>query len=114
MGAAAAVVEKGGRMKRSLWNDVAWRCLPIIAVLVLAGCAGPNPLVGTMGRSGVAGFWSGLWHGMICPIAFGISLFNHAFTMYEVHNNGNWYNLGFMLGAGAWGILGGRSSSSSK
>jgi len=79
--------------------------------LLIAGCAGPNPIAGTAGAHGVAGFWSGLWHGMICPIAFVISLFNHAVSMYEVHNNGNWYNFGFILGAGAWGILGGRRSS---
>jgi hypothetical protein len=42
---------------------------------------------------------------MICPIAFVISLFDHRYSMYEVHNNGAWYNFGFLLGAGAWGIL---------
>ena len=78
--------------------------------LLVAGCAGPNPVVGTAGAHGIAGFWSGLWHGMICPIAFVISLFNHGVSMYEAHNNGNWYNFGFILGAGAWGILGGRKS----
>lgn len=100
------------------WKRVAWRCLPLLAIVLLAGCAGPNPLIGTPGRSGVAGFWSGLWHGLICPIAFVISLFNHAFTIYEVHNNGNWYNGGFILGAGAWGVLRGspksRGSSTSR
>jgi len=88
-----------------------WHSLLLVAVLVLAGCAGSNPLVGTTGRSGVAGFWSGFWHGLICPIAFLISLFNHAFSIYEVHNNGNWYNACFILGAGAWGILRGGSRS---
>ncbi len=80
----------------------------VAIALALTSCAGPNPLVGTAGKFGVAGFWSGLWHGMICPIAFVISLLDHRFTMYEVHNNGAWYNLGFLLGAGAWGILRGR------
>jgi len=79
--------------------------------LLLVGCAGENPLVGTFGRSGVAGFWSGIWHGMICPVAFMISLFNHSISIYEVHNSGTWYNAGFMLGAGAWGMFGIRSSS---
>ena len=76
-------------------------------VFLLSGCAGENPLAGTSGTHGVAGFWSGLWHGMICPIAFVISLFNHGVSMYEVHNSGGWYNFGFILGAGAWGVLGG-------
>lgn len=84
--------------------------LAALALLVVSGCAGPNPLVGTVGSRGVAGFWAGIWHGMICPIAFAISLFNHRVAMYEVHNNGGWYNLGFIVGAGAWGILGHSSS----
>jgi hypothetical protein len=45
---------------------------------------------------------------MICPIAFVISIFNSRVTMYEVHNSGAWYNGGFILGAGAWGLLRGK------
>lgn len=26
-------------------------------------------------------------------------------NIYEVANNGNWYNFGFLLGVGSWGIL---------
>jgi hypothetical protein len=36
--------------------------------------------------------------GLISPITFIVSLFNDNVNIYEVHNNGNWYNLGFMLG----------------
>lgn len=53
----------------------------------------------------MAGFWSGLWHGVVCPIAFVTSLFRRDISIYEVHNNGGWYNLGFVFGAGAWGLL---------
>jgi uncharacterized spore protein YtfJ len=75
--------------------------LLVLLVLVLAGCAaGANPGVGTAGESGhIAGFWLGLWHGVIAPITFVISLFKDGVNVYEVHNNGNWYNLGFVLGA---------------
>jgi hypothetical protein len=71
------------------------------AVLLLSACAaGPNPEVGTaMDGGSVAGFWRGLWHGIISPIAFIVSLFNDGVNVYEVHNNGNWYNFGFVLGA---------------
>ena len=31
------------------------------------------------------------------PIRFLISLFNDNINIYEVNNNGNWYNFGFML-----------------
>ena len=89
------------------------RLAVIVALaLLLSGCAGSNPLLGTPGRHGVAGFWPGLWHGLICPIAFVISLFNSKFSIYEVHNSGAWYDAGFILGAGAWGLL--RSNSSSR
>jgi hypothetical protein len=67
---------------------------------LLAGCAaGPNQLVKTAGPQGkAAGFWLGLWHGLIAPVTFIISLFSKSVTMYEVHNNGGWYNFGFLLG----------------
>ncbi len=72
----------------------------LVAVLILAGCAaGANPTVGVPGADGEsAGFWSGLWHGIITPVTFVISLFSDNVNIYEVHNNGNWYNLGFMIG----------------
>jgi hypothetical protein len=70
--------------------------------LVAAACAaGTNPEVGMAAEGGdVAGFWLGLWHGIIAPITFLISLFSDGVNLYEVHNNGNWYDLGFVLGAG--------------
>ena len=89
----------------------------IILALVLTACAaGANPSVGVPPGGGpVAGFWLGLWHGIISPITFLISLFNKSVNLYEVHNDGNWYNFGFVLGAGilfGGGFLGmGRSGS---
>jgi hypothetical protein len=79
--------------------------------LLLSGCAGRNPLTGVAEGDNLAGFWWGLVQGMICPIAFVVSLFNPDVSIYEVHNSGAWYNAGFIIGAGAWGILsrGGRS-----
>ncbi|MGA7280356.1 MAG: hypothetical protein WBZ40_01105 [Acidimicrobiia bacterium] len=74
----------------------------VLLVLVLAACAaGANPEVGAAAEGGdVAGFWLGLWHGVIAPITFVISLFTDNVNLYEVHNNGNWYDFGFVLGAG--------------
>jgi hypothetical protein len=61
--------------------------------------ATPNELVNTPTEKGtVAGFWHGLWHGFIFPIAFFMSLFNKRIGLYESHNNGGWYNFGFLLG----------------
>ncbi len=66
----------------------------------LAGCAaGVNP---NAGGAGAAGFWLGLWQGFIAPIAFVVSLFNHAVGIYEVHNSGGWYDFGFLAGISAF------------
>jgi len=47
----------------------------------------------------------GLWHGVIAPVTFFVSLFTDHVNVYEVHNSGNWYDFGFVLGAGI--LLGG-------
>lgn len=57
------------------------------------------------------GFWMGLWHGCIAPFTFLLSLIVDNIEMYDINNNGNWYNFGFVLGAG---ILFGGSGSSAK
>ncbi len=87
--------------------------LVVLAMVTLAGCvAGPNPAVNTPNEEGhVAGFWQGLWHGIIAPVTFIISLFSPTVHVFEVHNDGNWYVFGFLLGLTAiWGG-GGRASS---
>jgi len=93
--------------------------LLLFVVLFMTACAaGPNELVHTVNPGGeIAGFWMGLWHGLIAPITFIVSLFNCDVGIYELHNNGGWYNFGFVLGlmtifSGSHGA--GRRSSSSK
>ena len=83
-----------------------------VCLMVLTGCAaGPNPAVDTANEEGsIAGFWLGLWHGMIAVITWIISLFSSNVHFYEVHNNGGWYNFGFLLGIGA--LLGGGTGAS--
>ncbi|HSE71104.1 MAG TPA: hypothetical protein VLA97_10130 [Nocardioidaceae bacterium] len=71
----------------------------VLVVLLVAGCApGPNEMAGTGGTADEAGFWLGLWQGMITPVTFLISLFRDDVNIYEVNNNGNWYDFGFMIG----------------
>lgn len=68
-----------------------------IALLTLSACAaGPNEMVDT--GPDPAGFWLGLWQGIISPITFLISLFTSEVNIYEVQSNGNWYDFGFILG----------------
>ena len=69
----------------------------VLALLILSACAaGPNELVDT--GPDPAGFWLGLWQGLISPITFVISLFTSEVNIYEVQNNGNWYDFGYVLG----------------
>jgi hypothetical protein len=80
-----------------------------LLLVILAGCApGPNELAGA-NTGKAAGFWLGLWQGIIAPVTFVVSLFNKNVQMYEVHNSGNWYNLGFLLGMSI--VLGGGGAS---
>ncbi|NND72859.1 MAG: hypothetical protein HKN43_14875, partial [Rhodothermales bacterium] len=75
--------------------------LAILFVVLLSGCApGPNELSGSPGSSGeIAGFWLGIWHGFIMLFTFIASLFSDSVSVYEAHNTGAWYNLGFVFGA---------------
>jgi hypothetical protein len=105
--------------------------LGLMALLVLTACApgsdievdtpdtivltmpGPNPQLNEPDANGrLAGVAQGLWHGLIAPVTAIGSFFNPAMQMYEVHNNGQEYNLGFLIGVALvfllLGILGGR------
>ena len=93
--------------------------LPAILLIAMAGCApgsdvevnvpattielntpGPNPELNEPAPNGnVAGILQGLWHGLIAPVTLVMSFFNENVQMYEVHNNGKEYNLGFLFGA---------------
>ena len=74
--------------------------LAFLAALLTAACAaGENPQMGIpLEGDAIAGFWTGLWHGLITPITFIISLFTDTVNVYEVANNGNWYDFGVVFG----------------
>jgi hypothetical protein len=60
---------------------------------------GPNPLLNKPDSEGrTASVWLGVWHGLISPATLVMSFINPATQMYEVHNDGNLYNLGFLIG----------------
>lgn len=44
-----------------------------------------------------AGFFNGVIHGWIAPLSLILSFFKDNITMYEVHNTGFWYELGFYM-----------------
>jgi uncharacterized lipoprotein YehR (DUF1307 family) len=92
--------------------------LSVILLITMAGCGpdtnievntpdasiqlntpGVNPLANEPAENGrVAGVVQGLWHGLIAPVTLIMSFFNENVQMYEVHNDGKEYNLGYLLG----------------
>jgi len=71
--------------------------VPGVSIQVYA--PGPNPLVNTADAHGSpAGILIGIWHGFISPVTMIVSFFNKNAQMYEVHNDGSQYNLGFLVG----------------
>lgn len=81
----------------------------LLALLLTACAAGANPQVGVGVDGGdPAGFWPGLWHGVIAPVTLVISWFDADVGIYEVRNSGALYDLGFVLGLGF--LFGGGSS----
>ena len=78
-----------------------------LVLILAAGCAATRP----MGSHGDPGFLLGIWHGLISPITFVISLFSDHVRMYAYPNIGRWYDFGFLLGLTAWGGGGGVAAS---
>ncbi len=72
------------------------------ALLLLTACA-ERP----MGHPGDPAFVRGLIDGLLAPITFVLSLFSDTIRMYAYPNIGRWYDLGFLIGIGAWGGGGG-------
>ena len=72
----------------------------LMICLLLAGCAaGPNAMQQPKADDNKpAGFLLGIWHGFISLFTFVISLFSDKVNVYEVYNNGGWYNFGFIIG----------------
>ena len=84
---------------RNVFRKVAVVCSCIAIAFVIASCASVTPIDDCVSDKPY-GFWYGLWHGIIAPISFVISLFKDDVAMYAVNNNGGWYDFGFVLGAG--------------
>jgi hypothetical protein len=78
------------------------RLASLIAALALSACTA------TQQSDAVAqeapGFWLGLWHGLIFPLAWVASLFIPNIAIYAVPNNGGWYDFGYFLGIVVFGV----------
>lgn len=79
--------------------------LLLALVILFVSCAPQH--IDCASQVKTVGFWYGLWHGVITPVTFVISLFSDSVEIYAVNNNGGWYNFGFVIGLG---LLGGGGS----
>lgn len=98
-------------MKKILFSRVTALVCIVVLILVVSSCANSESVDACLtGKQ--YGFWWGLWHGLIAPVDFVIMLFRDDVTLYAQNNNGAWYALGFLIGSGGWGFLGGKGSRS--
>ena len=71
--------------------------VPGVSIQVYA--PGPNPQANKPDAHGSpASILLGIWHGIISPVTLVVSFIDPNVQMYEVHNDGSPYNLGFLLG----------------
>ena len=86
------------------------RSLMVIgAALALSACAATQSDAALATAATTPGFWLGVWHGFIFPVAFVVSLFIPDIAIYAVPNNGGWYDFGYFVGIVFLGV-GARSS----
>jgi uncharacterized membrane protein len=74
--------------------------LILLVALMLSSCA-DKVVIDSCVEAERAGFWNGLWHGLISPLAFMVSIFDDEVAIYAACNKGVWYDLGFLIGIGA-------------
>ncbi len=80
-------------------RSIALLLLLVFVIFQIAGCAPGNERWDEiLHPDNQAGFWAGVWHGIIVIITFIVSLFTDEVGIYEVHNTGWRYNIGFLLG----------------
>jgi hypothetical protein len=73
--------------------------LCLFALTACAATQGPGAVAPT-----APGFWLGLWHGFIFPVAWVVSLFTDQVAIYAVPNDGGWYDFGYFLGIVVFGV----------
>lgn len=78
--------------------------LLLMFVILFTSCAQSFSLENCIDGE-ASGFWKGLWHGIIAPISFVLSLFKDNIAIYDVNNTGGWYDFGYVIGVGC--LLGG-------
>lgn len=81
----------------------------LFALLIFSSCAEVQN-VEACKTGHTYGFFGGLWHGIIAPVSFVVSLFIDDVAVWAVNNNGGWYTFGFLIGVGGLGFGGSKAS----
>lgn len=68
--------------------------LSIVMLILLSGCMA-NVTAEFVERP--AGFFFGIWHGWLAPLSLILKIFNPAHSIYEIHNTGLGYEIGFYM-----------------
>jgi len=84
----------------------------LVVSLLITGCSNKEVITECL-KGHTYGFWAGLWHGIIAPIDLIAMLWRDDVAVFAPNNNGFWYALGFVIGSGGWGFLGGHRASRS-
>ena len=82
------------RINKMNKNKLKLILIALLAMLLLTACIPGN---GKNNPDNLAGFFWGVWHGWIAPISLIGSIFNKELSIFETHNTGFWYNLGFYM-----------------
>jgi hypothetical protein len=81
----------------------------LFSVLIFSSCAEVQN-VEACKTGHTYGFLGGMWHGIIAPVSFVVSLFSDNVAVWAVNNNGGWYTFGFLIGIGGLGFGGSKAS----
>jgi hypothetical protein len=83
--------------------------LATVAAATVLACAHQPDLRLYTTHADVPGFFSGIWHGLVAPIALVAGIFSDV-RVYNFPNSGGWYDFGFLLGISVWGGGGGAAA----
>ena len=86
----------------NLQNNLSIKLLYLFSVvLILTSCTAGDVQFTEQSQ---AGFFYGLWHGVISFFTLIIHIFNDGILVYETNNTGGWYDFGFLIGVTSiWG-----------
>jgi hypothetical protein len=92
----------------TIFKSKASQMIILAGMLVLFVSCANNEIVEECLHGKTYGFLWGLWHGIIAPVDLVLMFFRDDITVYAPNNSGVWYALGFLIGSGGWGLMGGK------